>query len=261
MRKLLWWCAWSTNKEDFKYQLKNLGSLSEVAAKDLLRYPPQSWCRAYLDTQCKNNMVDNNFTESFNSWILEARSKPIIKMLEDIRIKVIKTYLIVFFVSQLYLLLNYNYFVKVMNKIREHEDEARRWKEDISPLAMRLFKDYRCIAQGCKIEFNGDNGYEVTEGVDRHTVNLLLKKCTCRAWDLSGIPCPHAIKALIHKKVNPLTEVHWWYSKEAYMRVYKHKMQPVRGEKFWKVEPHHAMEPPPLVKLVGRPRVKNKRKG
>lgn len=35
-------------------------------------------------------MVDNNFTESFNSWILEARSKPIIKMLEDIRIKVME---------------------------------------------------------------------------------------------------------------------------------------------------------------------------
>ncbi|XP_009621676.1 uncharacterized protein [Nicotiana tomentosiformis] len=155
MRKMLWWCAWSTYDEDFKDQLKNLGSLSEQAVKDLLWYPPQSWCRAYFDTKCKNNMVDNNFTESFNFWILEARSKSIIKMLEDIRIK-------------------------VMNMIREHEDEARNWKEDISPLAMRLFKDYKHIAQGCKVIFNGDNGYEVTEGVDRHTVNLLLKKCTCR---------------------------------------------------------------------------------
>ncbi|KAK6791175.1 hypothetical protein RDI58_010256 [Solanum bulbocastanum] len=33
-------------------------------------------------------MVDNNFIESFNSWILVLRSKPILKMLEEIRDKV-----------------------------------------------------------------------------------------------------------------------------------------------------------------------------
>lgn len=65
-----------------------MGHLDEAAVTALLKYPPQSWCRAYFDTVCKNPSVDNNFTESFNSWILEARYKPIIKMFEDIRIKV-----------------------------------------------------------------------------------------------------------------------------------------------------------------------------
>ncbi|KAG5604720.1 hypothetical protein H5410_026212 [Solanum commersonii] len=40
---------------------------------------------AYFDTQCKNTMVDNNFTESFNAWILEARGMPNIKILEEIK--------------------------------------------------------------------------------------------------------------------------------------------------------------------------------
>jgi hypothetical protein len=34
-------------------------------------------------------MVDNNLSEYFNSWILDARHKPIISMLEEIREKVI----------------------------------------------------------------------------------------------------------------------------------------------------------------------------
>ncbi|KAG5615007.1 hypothetical protein H5410_014831 [Solanum commersonii] len=112
-------------------------------------------------------MVDNNFTESFNAWILEARAKPIIKI---------------------------------------------------------------------------------------YTVNLEQKKCTCRIWDLLGIPCPHAIKALTHKKVDPITEMHWWYSKEAYILTYKNKMQLVRGQKFWKVDPSSAMLPPDVVKQLGRPK-------
>ncbi|KAH0709001.1 hypothetical protein KY284_010428 [Solanum tuberosum] len=147
----------------------------------------------------------------------------------------------------------------VMNMLRKHEAEVKSWKNEFSPHAMHLFNDYRVIAQRCKVEFNGGCGYEVTEGVDRHTINIELKICSCRVWDLSGIPCPHAIKAFIHKKIDHIAEIHWWYSKEAYLMVYKHKIEPVRGEIFWKMEPHHAMEPPTLAKMVGRPKMKRTR--
>ncbi|KAH0734613.1 hypothetical protein KY285_010320 [Solanum tuberosum] len=203
LKKLLWWCAWSTYEEEFKDQLTKMGELNKKAAKSLVSYPPEKWCRAYFDTKCKNFMVDNNFTESFNSWIVEARQKPIIKMLEEIR-------------------------VKVMNMLRKHEAEVKSWKNEFSPHAMHLFNDYRVIAQRCKVEFNGGCGYEVTE-------------------------------AFIHKKIDPIAEIHWWYSKEAYLMVYKHKIEPVRGEIFWKMESHHAMEPPTLAKMVGRPKIKRTR--
>lgn len=91
LKKLLWWCAWSTYEEEFKDQLTKMGELNKKAAKALVSYPPEKWCRAYFDTKCKNFMIDNNFTESFNSWIVEARQKPIIKMLEEIRVKVRKS--------------------------------------------------------------------------------------------------------------------------------------------------------------------------
>ncbi|KAH0761844.1 hypothetical protein KY290_017917 [Solanum tuberosum] len=234
MKKLLWWAAWSTYEEDFKDQLSALGALSKSAAKDLLKYPPQTWCRAYLDTICKNQMVDNNFTESFNSWILEARGKPILKMLEDIRIK-------------------------IMNRLREKEEDASKWTTDYSPKCMKLFTAYMRIAQLCSVDFNGDLGYEVSEGEDRHTVNLVEKKCTCRSWQLTGIPCPHAIKAMLYQKIEPKNEINWWYSKEAYLMTYRAKLMPVRGEQFWNVLPEHAIDPPDLVKTVGRPKTKRTR--
>nr|XP_018624566.1 uncharacterized protein LOC108944226 [Nicotiana tomentosiformis] len=90
-------------------------------------------------------------------------------------------------------------------------------------------------------------------------LNLELKKCTYRTWNLTGIPCPHAIKALMHNKPDPLSEVHWWYSSEAYMLAYMHKLQPIRGEQFCKIEPEQAMEPPEVHKMVSRPKVKRKR--
>nr|XP_009772460.1 PREDICTED: uncharacterized protein LOC104222839 [Nicotiana sylvestris] len=208
MKKYLWWSTWSTYEEDFKDQLKSLGELSVDDAKEVLRYPPQNWCRSYFDTLCKNQMVDNNFTESFNSWILEARGKPILKMIEDIRIK-------------------------VMNILREKEEEARTWGGEFSPNCMKL--------------------------CDRHTVNLVEKKCTCRFWQLTGIPCPHTIRALKYERGDPMTKISWCYSKEAYLMTYRAKLMPVKGEKFWKVLSEHAMDPPPLAKIVGRPKVKRNR--
>ena len=85
----------------------------------------------------------------------------------------------------------------------------------------------------CTVEFNGDYGYEVKDGdTDTHIVNLELKKCTCRLWDLGGIPCHHAIKALLHKKNGTIGRGSLLVQKEAYLLTYKHKLQPVRGSQF-----------------------------
>ncbi|XP_060189316.1 uncharacterized protein LOC132618265 [Lycium barbarum] len=219
MKKLMWWCVWSTYEEEFKNQLRKLGELSKEdnhsATKDLLHFSPQAWCRAYLDTRCKNMMVDNNFTESFNSWVLQARSMPIIKMLEEIRIK-------------------------VMNLLVKNEDEIKKWRDDFSPQA---------------VEFNGEFGYEISEGDDRHIVDLFQKIYTCRVCQLSGIPCPHAIKAVLYDKGEAEDDVHWFYSKEAYSLTYKNKLQLVRGQKFWKITEAQAIDPPDIAKTVGRPKV------
>ncbi|KAH0645325.1 hypothetical protein KY284_033209 [Solanum tuberosum] len=51
----------------------------------------------------------------------------------------------------------------------------------------------------------------------------------------------------------------WWYSNEAYMLTYKNKMQPVRGRKFWKVNPSSATLPPDIVKQLVRPKMKRNR--
>ncbi|KAG5585738.1 hypothetical protein H5410_046172, partial [Solanum commersonii] len=239
-RKLLrMYICFKAMKLGFKSGLRPLIGLNDVfyeCQQDLIdKYPPKAWCRAYLYTVCKNQAMDNNFTESFNAWILEARYKPIIGMLEDIR-------------------------VKIMERLAVKEVVVRKWKDDgFSPKSELLFIEYLKISKVCKVSGNGNNGYEDTEGANRHIVNLREKKCTCRTWDLIEIPCPHAIKAMEHKKMIPKKEIDWYYSKEASLAVYKHKVQLVRGEPFLKYDHLHVIEPPELVKLVGRPKLMRER--
>ncbi|KAK6781661.1 hypothetical protein RDI58_019457 [Solanum bulbocastanum] len=208
--------------------------LLEAYQRYCARHIEANWCKRW-GKMCKNQDVDYNFTESFNAWIHKARYKPIIGMLEDNRVKIIE-------------------------RLAAKVVAVRKWKDDeFSPKSELLFIEYLKISKVCKMSGNRDNGYEATECTNIHIVNLREKKCTCRTWDLTGIPCPHAIKAMKHKKMIPKKEIHWYYSKEAALAVYKHKLQPIRGEPFWKYDPLHAIEPPELFKLVGRPKLMRER--
>ncbi|WMV11418.1 hypothetical protein MTR67_004803 [Solanum verrucosum] len=52
----------------------------------------------------------------------------------------------------------------------------------------------------CTIEFNGAAGFEVKEGFCQHKVDIARRTCSCRVWQLRGIPCAHVMAALYFKK-------------------------------------------------------------
>ena len=121
---------------------------------------------------------------------------------------------------------------------------------------MELFQDYKEKALGCEVVFNGDVEFEIGDGEDKHTVFLDKKLCTCRVWELTGIPCSHAICALGYLKVDPISSISEWYYKEKFQVAYQHPLQPVGGKKFIRCDQFEPIEPPPVTKLAGRPRKK-----
>ncbi|KAK8999555.1 hypothetical protein V6N11_070716 [Hibiscus sabdariffa] len=85
-RKIQFWnCVRSTFVEDFDDQLKILEGMRLTSTNGLLGIPPQHWSRAYFIGESKCDVVDNNLSEAFNGWIVDARCYPIINMLEEIR--------------------------------------------------------------------------------------------------------------------------------------------------------------------------------
>ncbi|XP_057791008.1 uncharacterized protein LOC131008130 [Salvia miltiorrhiza] len=185
-------------EEEFKENLTKLGEIKKKAADELMS-------------------------------LLEARSKPIVRMLEDIR-------------------------VLVMNRFRDRKRMSMTWKGEWSPAAMKVFMAAREDSTICQVLWNGDNGYEIGEGLEKHTVLLDRMQCTCRIWGLCGIPCQHAIAAMYHSKMNPESKIAHWYHKDTYENSYAHTIQPVPGVKFYKIEAHAPIEPPAVEKKNGRPK-------
>nr|GMD34343.1 uncharacterized protein LOC109168478 [Ipomoea batatas] len=83
-----------------------------------------------------------------------------------------------------------------------------------------------------EVNFNGDDGYEIKKGRQQFKVKLAGRSCSCRAWDLSGIPCPHAICVIFAIGREPHEYIDSCYSKESYLRTYAHALQPMNGEIF-----------------------------
>ncbi|KAK8676276.1 hypothetical protein V6N13_034327 [Hibiscus sabdariffa] len=163
-RKLCFWnCVRSTYIEEFDDNLQKLEKLGPTSIEDLLQNPVQHWAKAYFSATPTCDVVDNNMTEAFNAWILDARCKPIISLLEDIR-------------------------VMVMSRLHVKRTWASKWRTNISPKALEKLE--RNIEQSthCRLVWNGDGGFEVQHGEDQHIVDMKQLKCTCKAWELSGIP-------------------------------------------------------------------------
>ncbi|XP_065851814.1 uncharacterized protein [Euphorbia lathyris] len=183
----------------------------------------------------KIDVVDNNMSETFNGWILAARHKTIISMLEEIRIKCMHMHI-------------------EMRAFCEN-----KWISDISPMALKCLTRNTCASMRCRIEWNGDAGFEVVEGEYRHVVDLRKETCTCRAWGLKGIPCAHVVAALHKQNLDPINFVSHWYRKEKYGLTYGHFIQPVLNMKMWPSSTNPPIHPPEIRKMPGRPK-KNRRK-
>ncbi|XP_038697793.1 uncharacterized protein LOC119995386 [Tripterygium wilfordii] len=108
----------------------------------------------------------------------------------------------------------------------------------------------------------GDNQkaiFQVTKKPHQYVVNVDEASCTCRGWDLSRIPCTHAVAAICWLHRDPAEFVHQAYTKKTYLKVYEHNVQPTNGENLWVAVGGDAIEAPPMKKVVGRPTKKRRR--
>ncbi|CAI9279568.1 unnamed protein product [Lactuca saligna] len=75
----------ATTEVDFKVAMKELEVLDPSAHQYLMDKDPKTWSRDYFQPGRCCDAVKNGMSESFNVVIVDARKKPIITMLEELR--------------------------------------------------------------------------------------------------------------------------------------------------------------------------------
>ncbi|KAK8609691.1 hypothetical protein V6N13_093107 [Hibiscus sabdariffa] len=229
-----WQIVKSTTEREWEDNKQVLSKLDEKVAAELFGKQEKKWTKAFQGLHATSDIVDNNMCEAFNSSIIEARYKSIITMLEEIR-------------------------VKIMTRIVEKRHFINTWKYNYGPLIKKKFDVIKKDSVAWRMVWNGEGGCEVKKGRKQYHVNLNEKTCSCRKWQLCGLPCQHACCAIWHTGGDPDGYLHSCYLKDTYIKAYSYALQPINGSHNWKKSGIEAVLPPIEREMPGRPK-KNRRK-
>lgn len=103
----------------------------------------------------------------------------------------------------------------------------------ITPKALAIIEKRKQSLKWCHPFSNGRGVYEVEHGRNQYVVNVRENvSCTCRAFDISGIPCCHIMSAMWAEYKDtrlPESLVSDWYSIEKWKLCYSSLIFPVNG--------------------------------
>ncbi|KAJ9540354.1 hypothetical protein OSB04_026860 [Centaurea solstitialis] len=238
----LWKCASATTVPQFKKCMDVLKAINKDAHKWLNEIPYHYWSRAHFTGRAHCDVLLNNMCEVFNRQLVNGRDKPIILALEYIR-----GYL--------------------MRRIVNVQKAISKCHGPLTPTATMLLSKVKEEVSQFVVEWNGKHEYQVTGAWgDQYVVNARDKTCTCRKWEVCGIPCRHVVAAIWNMTLNgenvglPEHWVHHSYTLACWKDAYEFKVGPVNGQDLW---PQHGcpykLTPPVHHTQVGRPKKKRRK--
>ncbi|XP_057791299.1 uncharacterized protein LOC131008435 [Salvia miltiorrhiza] len=228
--------AHASTVQEWKARMSELKHLNEAAWAWLNAKPPHQWSKSHFCEDSKCDMLLNNVCEVFYSTILEAREMPIITMLEWIR-------------------------SWIMVRFQRHRDLAtHKWKGKLCPRIKK--KSLKNMLPKLVSAFQSREIIVIMRSDammgGQFVVELDDWTCSCRNWQLSGIPCSHAICAINHQKKKKEDYVHDCYTVHTFMKTYSETIKGINGQQLWGETMYIPPLPPHMDKGKGN---KARRKG
>ncbi|XP_057756036.1 uncharacterized protein LOC130975234 [Arachis stenosperma] len=86
LKMMMWRAAKATYVQEWERRMKEIQQVDQGAYNHLMEIPAKYWSKSRFNYFPRVDTLVNNMCECFNSVIVEAREKPIVSMLEDIRV-------------------------------------------------------------------------------------------------------------------------------------------------------------------------------
>ncbi|XP_038717766.1 uncharacterized protein LOC120010915 [Tripterygium wilfordii] len=240
---LLWEAAHALTVIEFEAKILEIEEISQDAAYWIRRIPPRLWATAYFEGTRFGHLTAN-IVESLNSWILEASGLPIIQMMECIR-------------------------RQLMTWFNERRETSMQWTSILVPSAERRVAEALERARTYQVLRANEAEFEVISHEGTNIVDIRNRCCLCRGWQLYGLPCAHAVAALLSCRQNVHRFTESCFTVATYRKTYSQTIHPIPDKSLWKElsegDPNAnralevAINPPKSLRPPGRPRKKRVR--
>lgn len=234
--QLLWKAAYATSALGFKDKMAELEEVSPEAGKWLQQYPPSRWALIYFEGTRYGHLSSN--TDEFNQWILEARELPITQVIEQIH-------------------------GKLMAEFEARREKSKSWFSILAPSPEKHMIEAMNRASTYQVLRSDEVEFEVLSSERSDIVNIRSNSCSCRGWELCGLPCSHAIAALISSKKDVYAFTGKYLTAASYRAAYAEEIHPIPGKVEWKKDGEttvrdeiQIVRPPKVKRPPGRPEKK-----
>ncbi|XP_071687127.1 uncharacterized protein [Rutidosis leptorrhynchoides] len=210
----LWRCASVTTVPEFEQAMQQLKEFDNEAFVWLAKIPAHQWARSHFTGRAVSDVLLSNMCECFNKWLVDAHDKPIVTALEYIR-------------------------EYCMKRIANVKINISKTNGSLTPAATKLFKKIKSEAHQCTVLWGGNYRYQVSGKVNQYVMDMETRSCACRKWELTGIPCKHAIAVFYNMCENgletgePETWVHLVYLLNTWINTYQYTIEPMNGRSLW----------------------------
>ncbi|KAF7817815.1 Mutator-like transposase isoform 1 [Senna tora] len=228
---------------EFEAKILEIEDISQDAAYWIRRIPPRLWATAYFEGQRFGHLTAN-IVESLNNWILEASGLPIIQMMECIR-------------------------RQLMTWFNERRETSMQWTSILVPSAERRVAEALERARTYQVLRANEAEFEVISHEGTNIVDIRNRCCLCRGWQLYGLPCAHAVAALLSCRQNVHRFTESCFTVATYRKTYSQTIHPIPDKSLWKElsegDPNASkaieiiINPPKSLRPPGRPRKKRVR--
>lgn len=145
----------------------------------------------------------------------------------------------------------------LMRRLHSKRDDMFAWEDKkLTPKVYKLLGKYKRWSGGCYSTYAGYDEFEVTTvNGTKYAVHIGNRTCGCNRWELSGIPCHHAVSCLNRMGYNVEDNVDSVYSVANYKKAYSGIIFPMNGHNAWD-RSGLSLKPPTIEKQPGRPKKK-----
>ena len=118
------------------------------------------------------------------------------------------------------------YRFKLMPMLYTRHEQLNKWETYLCP---DIHKKVEVLVAGSRNLYVGrcvDDRYEVIDHCS-NSVDLAVRTCTCRMWQIYGIPCTHACAAIMQTDTNVHQFISGYFTVDTYKLAYSEAIFPI----------------------------------
>lgn len=219
--------------EGFQRAVENIRGISPDAYDWVVQSEPEHWANAFFAGARYNHMT-SNFGQEFYSWVSEAHELPITQMIDTLR-------------------------GRMMESIYARRVDSSQWVSKLTPSKEEKLQMEASLSHSLQVLLSEGSTFEV-RGDTVDIVDIDHWDCSCKGWQLTGLPCCHAVAVFECIDRSTYDYCSRYFAVETYRLTYAESINPVPNvDKPVLSESAEAVvtvTPPPTKRPPGRPKMK-----